>query len=149
MPQGTQEIGQETDHSMIFLEQVSLRVELKAHQRAESRGCKCPVAHLHSHCIHFTFGFPGQLRCHALMGQLRTHHAAGQQMINRYVFISLQHCTCACPLGGRQDSFLSHLWWPSLRECGEAEKGSTTSDWDNSPLIFLVSASISGVLGHY
>lgn len=118
VPRGTLEAGQEADHSMSFLEWVSLRAELKAHWRAGSRGCTCPVAHPRSPYIHFTFGFPGQLGYHALMGQLHTLcHAGGQQMINRHVFISLQHQTCACPLGGRQDSFPSHLCWPSPREC--------------------------------
>lgn len=77
VPRGTLEEGQEADHSMSFLEWVSLRAELKAHWRAGSRGCTCPVAHPRSLCIHFTFGFPGQLRYQALMGQLHTLRHAG------------------------------------------------------------------------
>lgn len=116
-------------HSVIFLEWVSLRAELEDHQRAGSRGCTCLVAHPHTSCIHFTSGFPGQLTCcmcrqcvPALMCQLHTCCAGGQQMINRHGFISLQHWTCACPLGGGQDSFLSHSCWSSPRECGKMEK---------------------------
>lgn len=138
---------------MIFLEWVSLRVELKNHQRAGSRRCTCPVAHPHSSCIHFTFGFPSQCRCHALVGQVHSCHAGGQQMINRHVFhlptaldlcMSLERQAGLLPL-----SLVLALTWRMWKSGKRVLHYCQARLTGNSPLIFLISASTSSVLGHY